>query len=115
MAWDFLDKMLSKKKEEAKPVPPEVKIPPTPFYASHVPRPEGLAATKEPSLYRVDESTMKKQRSMPDPVEMARLKERYKNLPMNVGVGPYPTRRSQNKGNKIYQTKPGTVKLARGD
>jgi hypothetical protein len=116
MAWDFLNKLLGNE-PEAKPVatPPEMEVPPTPFYASHVPKLDALAAAPGRSLYKVDQGTVNKQRYTRDPVEEAALKDKYKDIPMNVGVGPFPTRRSQNKGNKVYQTKPGTIRLAKGD
>ena len=95
--------------------PPSVEVPPTPFYASHVPKLDALAQAPGHSLYKVDQGTVNKQRYTRDPVEEVMLQQQYRDIPMNVGVGPYPTRRSQKKGNKVYQTKPGTVRLARGE
>jgi len=111
---ELLNKLLEKlgKKEQVPDVLKELPTqPPTPFYVSHVPDMQAMAQSNEPRAYFMDRSTERKL----SPSFYVEMKGRYGDNPPNVGVGPYPTRRSQNKGDRVYRTKPGTVTLTRGD
>lgn len=111
---ELINKLLEKlgKKEQTPDVLKELPTqPPTPFYVSHQPDMNAMATNNSPRAYFMDKST---ERTL-SPAFYVEMQGRYGGALPNLGVGPYPTRRSQNKGNKVHQTKPGTVKLARGE